>query len=148
MSTTIKNTAKVFNIVYEPTVGIDETFLYYSDEVFTDPIPVGAIYDLAGYTAEGALLDECGGTELLALSGSEASPGVDDAITFVIQDDKATNPDTGDVVTVTNAQGIRFRLEPFPDVAETGWYYINLITPGGDKLPFIKGTYSPDVCGC
>lgn len=148
MATVISNTATAFNIVYEPTVGIDVTFMYYSDEVFSDPIPVGAIYDLTGYTAEGALLDECGGTELLALSGSEASPGVDDAIKFVVQDDKATNPDTGEIVTVTNAQGIRFVLEPFPAVATSGWYYINLITPGGDKFPFVKGTYSPAICGC
>lgn len=141
--TTINNTANRFDIVYESSVGIDVKYFFYSDEVFLTPIPTGAIYDLTGYTAEGAILDKFGGTSLLTLNGSQASPGGADEIKFIVEDDKAINPETDEVVTVTNANGIRFVLEPFPAIATSGWYYINLIDPSGNKMPFIKGQYSP-----
>lgn len=145
---TIENTATVFNIVYESTVGIDVPFMYFSSDVFIDPIPTGAVYDLTGWTAEGKLLDKEGGTELLALSGNQASPGGADYLKFIVADYSATNPETDEVKTIPSAQGVRLVVEPFPSIATSGWFYINLIDSSGNKRPFVKGPYSPNTCSC
>jgi hypothetical protein len=141
---TINSTAATVNIRYEPSAGVNESLFYLPQDAFLPVTPPAQppVYDLAGYTAVGSVMAECGSVELFALATH---------ITFITDTATGTITDGEGIETtysIPNAEGIKLTIPPASLAAyPEAYYFINLIAPGGGIIPFAKGQLLSAACG-
>lgn len=141
--------AKLDNQSFEATAGLDLRWYSLPPQALARtavaPYPID---DLTGYTAAGAILEQCGGKVLLPLQGTQAAPVPADQVRFFVADwTGVIQFDDGEEITrtIVNAQGVRLVLPTVPVGAH--WYYLNLVAPDGSVIPFVKGSIDAVDCG-
>jgi len=140
---TINSTAATVNIRYEPSAGVNESLFYLPQDAFLPVTPpaLPPVYDLAGYTAVGSVMAECGSVELFPLATHITF--ITDTATVKIADGEGIET----TYSIPNAEGINITIAPSLLAAHPeSYYFVNLVSPSSEIIPFAKGQLLSEAC--